>query len=113
VSQEELTAEQWIERAYEALDPDAELFYYTEAIRLKPDYAVAFYGRGLAHHMRGDLDAALSDLTEAIRLKPDYVEAYKDRNVVHLAKGDRTRSNDDYATALRLETKKRLSASGS
>jgi hypothetical protein len=39
VQQEELTAQQWFERGFAAGDIDEKLRFYTEAIRLKPDYA--------------------------------------------------------------------------
>ncbi len=44
---------------------------YNEAIRLKPDYADAFYNRGLARSAKGDAEGALQDHNEAIRLGYD------------------------------------------
>ena len=41
---------------------------YNEAIRLKPDYALAFYNRGIARRDKGDVEGALQDYNEAIRL---------------------------------------------
>jgi Flp pilus assembly protein TadD len=41
----------------------------TEAIRLKPDYAVAFNNRGIARHSIGDLEGADEDFRQAERLK--------------------------------------------
>jgi tetratricopeptide (TPR) repeat protein len=43
-----LTAQQWFERGYSAIDTDERLRCYSEAIRLKPDYIDAFFNRGLA-----------------------------------------------------------------
>jgi tetratricopeptide (TPR) repeat protein len=65
--EEELTAQQWAERRLAALDVDERLRFYTEAIRLKPDYAAALYSRGNARRAKGDLEGALQDYTEAIR----------------------------------------------
>src|SRR5580698_4847095 len=53
--------------------------WFTESIRLKPDDATAYSGRGFAYDRKGDHDKAIADFTEAIRLKPDYVEAYDAR----------------------------------
>jgi len=39
-----------------------------EAIRLKPDYVLAFNNRGIARRAKGDLEGALQDSNEAIRL---------------------------------------------
>ena len=52
VPTEGLTAERWFERGFEATDPDTKISYYTEAIRLKPDYAAAYINRGLARQER-------------------------------------------------------------
>ena len=48
---------------------------YDEAIRLKPDYADAYYKRGNAKDALGQLDAAIADYDEAIP-QPDDVVAY-------------------------------------
>jgi len=47
VQEEELTAQQWFERGFAAADVGERLRFYSEAIRLKPDFADAFYNRGL------------------------------------------------------------------
>jgi tetratricopeptide (TPR) repeat protein len=41
---------------------------YDEAVRLKPDYAVALYNRGIARRDKGDVEGALQDHNEAVRL---------------------------------------------
>ena len=55
MQQQELTVQQWFERGFAAVDFDEKLRFYSEAIRLKPDYATAFYNRGNA---RGKPDDA-------------------------------------------------------
>ena len=49
---------------------------YTEAIRLNPKYAEAYYNRGVAYEDKGEHDKAIADFTEAIRLDPKYAKAY-------------------------------------
>src|SRR5260370_38497074 len=61
VQEEELTAQQWFERALAAVDIDEELRFYTQAIRLKPDYADAFNNRGHVRSAKGDLEGPLPD----------------------------------------------------
>ena len=75
----ELTAQQWFERGFAAVDIDEQLRFYSEAIRLKPDFADAFYNRSLARHDKGDIEGALQDYNEAIRLEPDYAVAFNNR----------------------------------
>ena len=41
---------------------------YNEAIRLKPDFAQAFYNRGVARRDKGDLTGAVQEINEALRL---------------------------------------------
>ncbi|MBV8771279.1 MAG: tetratricopeptide repeat protein [Deltaproteobacteria bacterium] len=103
VQQVELTAEQWFERGFVAADPDERLRLYTEALRLKPDYAEAFYNRGNARRAKSDLDGALADYNEALRLKPDFAMAINNRGIVREAKGDLDRALADYNEALRLK----------
>jgi tetratricopeptide (TPR) repeat protein len=43
---------------------------YTEAIRLNPNDAHAFYNRGLARAKKNELNEAIEDYTKAIRLDP-------------------------------------------
>src|SRR5271165_4910586 len=42
VAEEELTAQQWFERGLNAKDTDEKLRFYSNAIRLQPDFAEAF-----------------------------------------------------------------------
>jgi hypothetical protein len=88
VQEEELTAQQWFERGLAAADLDEKLRFYSEAIRLKPDYPAAFNNRGVARREMGDVDGALQDYSEAIRLKPDYAAAFNNRGIARHEKGD-------------------------
>jgi tetratricopeptide (TPR) repeat protein len=73
----ELTAEQWFERGYRTSHRDEKIRCYSEAIRLKPDYAYAHLGRGMARSQKGDVEGALKDYGEGIRLRPDLAETYE------------------------------------
>ncbi len=54
---------------------------YTQAIRLKPNYANVYYNRGIAKHKLGQHRAALADFDAAIRLNPDDADAYYNRGI--------------------------------
>src|SRR5260370_19106582 len=101
VQEEELTAQQWFERALAAVDIDEELRFYTQAIPLKPDYADAFNNRGNVRSAKGDFEGALRDYNEAIRLKPDHALAFYNRGIARRAKGDPEGALQDYNEAIR------------
>jgi len=103
VSQRELTAQEWFERGVNTSDHDEELRFFSEAIRLEPDFAEAFYNRGLARGAKGDFDGAIEDYIDAIRLKPDLAEAYNSRGLARRAKGDLDAALQDYNEAIRLK----------
>src|SRR6516164_1795981 len=103
VQEVELTAEQLFERGFTAVDIDEKLRFYTEALRLKPDYADAFNNRAVARRDKGDLDGALADCNEALRLKPDYALAFCNRGNAWGDKGDLDGAMADYSEALRLK----------
>jgi tetratricopeptide (TPR) repeat protein len=68
VPQKELTAQQWFERGLAATDLNTGINLYSEAIRLKPDFAEAFYNRAIARRDEGDSEAAEEDFKKALRL---------------------------------------------
>jgi tetratricopeptide (TPR) repeat protein len=103
VQEEELTAQQWYERGFDAATVDEKLRFYGNAIRLKPDYHEAFNNRGNARQDNGDLDGAIQDYNEAIRLKPDFPGAFNNRGNARTAKGDLEGSIQDYNEAIRLK----------
>jgi len=103
VQKEELSAEQWFERGFAASDLGEKIRCYTEAIRLKPDFADAYNNRGNARGDLDDLDGALTDDTEAIRLKPDFALAYYNRGNARRAKGDLDGALTDFTEAIRLD----------
>ena len=103
VQEQELTAQQWFERGLAAVDLDEKLRFYSEAIRVKPDYSYAFNNRGNARNAKGDLDGALNDYGEAIRIKPDFAEAFFNRGLARNAKGDMDGALNDYSQAIRIK----------
>jgi hypothetical protein len=103
VGKQELTAQQWFERGFAAVDIDEQLRFYSEAIRLKPDFASAFNNRGVALRDKDDLEGALQDYSEALRLKPDFALAFNNRGVVRRDKGDLEGANEDFEQAKSLK----------
>jgi Flp pilus assembly protein TadD len=61
---------------------------YTEAIRLNPQNAQPYSGRGHAYLRKGDWDKAITDCNQAIQLDPMMAEAYCTRGGSHGKNGD-------------------------
>ena len=54
---------------------------FTKAIALRPNYAPAYYSRGVAHQNLEHNEVAIQNYSEAIRLAPDMAPAYAARGV--------------------------------
>ena len=78
---------------------------YSEAIRLDPKYALAYYNRGSPGSRKKEYDKAIADYTEAIRLDPKYALAYNNRGVAWSDKKDYDKAIADYSEAIRLDPK--------
>jgi regulator of sirC expression with transglutaminase-like and TPR domain len=76
---------------------------YSQAIRLDPNYVIAYVSRGNAYNGKKDYDRAVADYTQAIRLDPNYTWAYYNRGLAYTNKGDHDRAIADYTQAIRLD----------
>ncbi|MCL1911756.1 MAG: tetratricopeptide repeat protein [Leptospirales bacterium] len=76
---------------------------FGRAIALAPDFAEAYFYRGVAYDDKKDYDRAISDYNNAIRLDPDYAYAYYNRGIAYRKKGDYDRAIADYTQAIRLD----------
>ncbi|NMG09484.1 tetratricopeptide repeat-containing serine protease family protein [Brasilonema sp. UFV-L1] len=74
----------------------------SEAIRLNPNYALAYYNRGNVRRELGDKQAAIADYNQALRINPNYTDAYYGRGYVRSDLGDKQGAIADYNQALRI-----------
>lgn len=75
----------------------------SKAIELKPDYADAYYERGLKNDLGNDRAAALRDYNKAIELNPRFLEAYRTRAVLYLLDGKGALAIADYTKIIDLK----------
>ncbi len=94
------------DQAVKSGDFDRAIAEYSEAIRLDPTNAKAFFGRGVAYAKKGDLDRAISNYTEVIRLEPWNALAFANRGNDYFKKGDFDRAIADFNEAIQLEPNK-------
>ncbi|MDJ0555829.1 MAG: tetratricopeptide repeat protein [Microcoleaceae cyanobacterium MO_207.B10] len=85
---------------------------FSRVIEINPQFAAAYYGRGLANFDLGNTEKAIADYTQAIEINPNYIDAYLGRGIARLAVGDFSGSiadanqivsiNSNYAPAYKL-----------
>lgn len=105
VKQKELTAQEWFEKGNRENDLEEQVYCYTEAIRLEPNYAAAYVGRANARDNNGDYLGAIKDYSEAIRIQPDYATAYFERAVAHEAQDFLDDAIADFTTSIKFDSR--------
>ena len=65
--------------------PEDALPDFDAAIRLRPDYALAYFNRGVVHKILQQPQAALQDYNKAIELEPWNAVFYRNRALLHQA----------------------------
>ena len=71
-------------------------------ITINPQYAIAYYNRGLAKYESGDKAGAIADYTQAITINPQYAIAYYSRGLAKYESGDKAGAIKDLETAKQL-----------
>ena len=106
VTEEQLTAQLWFERGYVFADNgsvDEAIRCFSEAIRLQPDLASAYYNRGTAYgKYKGDMESAIADFDQTLRIQPNRTEAIANRGIARLQKGDQDGAISDLTQAIAL-----------
>lgn len=77
--------------------------FYNEALKIDPDFAEAYYNRGITFQMVADYPQAIQDFTRAISIHPDYADAYYQRSLAYLDHGENYNSLEDAKYLIQLE----------
>jgi tetratricopeptide (TPR) repeat protein len=102
----EMTAVDFYRRGkakFHAKDAQGALADYTQALTLRPDYALAYTDRGRVRYELQDYQGALTDYTQALTLEPQDALAYRLRGLVRATLKDAQGALADYTQALTLE----------
>jgi tetratricopeptide (TPR) repeat protein len=83
-------------------DLDRAMADYNQAIRLDPQYSLAWRNRAKNFLNKGDYERAIADSTQAIRLKPGYADALLDRGSAYFFDRDYDRAFTDFDQAVRI-----------
>jgi serine/threonine-protein kinase len=81
---------------------------YTQAIRLVPDFVVAYNGRGLAYEEIHRLDKAIADFNRAIDLDPNNAPLYNNRGIARRSANDPAGAITDFSRAIDLDRSQAL-----
>jgi protein O-mannosyl-transferase len=82
---------------------DEAIAHYSEALRIKPDYADAHNNLGAALADQGKVDEAIAHYSEALRLRPDYADAHNNLGVSLGGQGKLDEAIAHFTEALRLK----------
>ena len=75
---------------------------FTQALAKKPDFPIAYNGRGYAFMRLGEYKLAEENYSLAIKYNPRYANAYKNRSAARAKLGDLAGSQQDLAMARQL-----------
>jgi len=76
---------------------------YNHAIKLRPEFWVAFVGRGLAHANRLNFELAIKDYDQSIKLRPDNARAFYHRGLAKFGLCDLDGADADIAKAREID----------
>jgi len=89
----------------EELDYQSAINNFDEAIRLDPEYAIAYGNRGIAYSKLGEYSKAIEDYNQAIKLYPNYSKAYFNRGFTFSKLGNQQKALADYTMAIQYNPK--------
>jgi tetratricopeptide (TPR) repeat protein len=78
---------------------------FSRLIQAHPNYADAYYNRGIAKVKLGDKKGAIADDNQAIQINPDLAEAYQERGNLLLDLNSKTEAIKDFQKAAQLYKK--------
>lgn len=105
----DLFAHAWYDAAqkYDPHDYAAQIEAYSEALRLKPNFAEAYSARGNCYYAIREHALASADFTKVILLNPLDSEAYYDRGYAYAAQNLRSMALADFQNVLKLNPRHR------
>ncbi|RZB36213.1 MAG: hypothetical protein SRB2_02372 [Desulfobacteraceae bacterium Eth-SRB2] len=91
--------------AWGPVDIKRSIYHYKEALRIKPDYAIAHYNLGNALAKQGQTDKTIEHYLEALRIQPNYVNAHNSLGMALLEKKNYDKAMLHFTKALKINPK--------
>ena len=82
---------------------DAAIGSYKQAIKIKPDYAVAYSNMGNALTANGDLDPAIERHKQAIKINSDFADAFSNLGNALRAKGEIDAAINNFKQSIKIK----------
>ncbi len=98
----------FMQQAFESMEAneyETAIVFYDKAVEAKPDYAPAYYGRGLAKAHSDDISGSIEDLEKATDLKSDYHQAHYALGLSYIQNGDYEKAVKSLSEAVSVEEK--------
>ena len=105
VKEQQLSAGDYFRKgvqAYVQKEYNLAIFYWTQAILLRPNYLIAYNNRGVAFYTQNKFGEALKDYNKALKLNPDFANAYFNRGNVYRKQKYYEKAIQDYSKAIEL-----------
>ncbi len=101
---QDLLEEQLIQGMNQGMKGDllAAIAIFSSLIARHPDYADAYFNRGIAYRKLGKTPAAIADFDQAINFLPTLAEAYHERALLRLELGENSLAQQDLERAAKL-----------
>jgi serine/threonine protein kinase len=90
--------------AYQRMEqPEEAIADYSQAIRFKPDSAMAYHDRAVCEARLNRNDSAFADYNRALELAPDNPRTWNGRGVIYLRRKEYEKAVPDFTEAIRLQ----------
>ncbi len=104
VTQTELTAQEWFERGFLAVEINEQIRCYNEAIQRDPKYADAYNNRGNSYANLRQHERAIQNFDKAIQINPEFAEAYANRGNGYAELSQHERAIQDFDKAIEINS---------
>ena len=95
-------AEKYFDMAFSGTNNQKKIEFYSKAIELNPNYALAFHNRANVYNDMKERNKALDDYNKAIELNPEYANSYNNRGTAYERLGEPDKAIADYNKAIEI-----------
>ena len=98
------TAYEWYQKGKATDSYEDKVQYYTNALKLNPNYARAYYHRGLTLNKLEEYNAAIEDFSKVVELDSAHTFTFISRGDSYKHLGQKEDAIIDYTKAINLDT---------